>query len=105
MKCYVGEVCLCHLQDVVAVGKEYVSSFFVDCHELLFASFESSESFGLFAFDPAGFVEADWFPSALCAVFVEETVLYDFELELSYGSDYFSVVELVYKHLRDAFVH
>lgn len=105
MEGYVGEVCLCHLQHVVAVSKENVSAFFVNCHELLFASFEGSESFGFVAFNPACFVEADGFPSALCAVFVEESVLYDFELELSDGAYYLSVVELVYKHLRYTFVH
>ena len=36
----VGEVLLCHGEDVAAVGEEYVAPLAVDCHELMFAFLE-----------------------------------------------------------------
>lgn len=36
----VGEVLLCHSEDVAAVGEEYIAPLAVDCHELVLAFLE-----------------------------------------------------------------
>ena len=100
-----GEVVLRHLQDVVGVGKEDVASLGVGGDVLVLAFFECFEGGFVVGFDPARFVQRDGFPAALCAVFVEEAVLDDFELELSDGADDFASVELVGEELGYAFVH
>ena len=102
---YLWEVGLCHLQDVSGVGEEDVAAVAVYSHKLVFALFEGSQGFRVVALYPAGFVESEWFPAALCAVFVKQTVLYNFELQLSHGADDFAAVELVDKQLSHAFVH
>ena len=100
-----GEVSLGHLEDVVGVGEEDVAALFVYGHELMLALLEGGERFGVVAFDPAGFVEADRLPATLRAIFVEEAILDDFELELTDGADDLATVELVGKQLCNAFVH
>ncbi len=40
MEADVGEVLLCHGEDVAAVGEEYVAAFAVDSHELMLAFLE-----------------------------------------------------------------
>lgn len=51
-----GEVRLCHLEDVVAVGKEDISAFFVGCHELMFPLLEGFEGGFVVTLNPAGFI-------------------------------------------------
>lgn len=70
MKANLGEVGLGHLEDVVAVGQEDVTSLFVGGHVLALALFEGFERSRVIAFYPAGFVKADGLPAALRAVFV-----------------------------------
>ena len=99
------EVGLCHLEEVSALGKEYVATIFVFCHVLEFATFEVFE-FGLVVrLNPAGFVERHRFPTTLCAILVEEAVFDNFELELAYSTDDFAVVILVSEHLSHTFAH
>lgn len=105
VKTYFWEVALGHLQHVVGVGQEYIAAFTVNSHKLVFAFLESCEGFGVVAFDPACLVERNRFPAALGAIFVEQTILYDLKLELTYGAYDLSAVELVYKELGYTFVH
>lgn len=100
-----GEVILGHLEHIAGVGEEYIAPLFIDCHELVLAFFEGCKRFGIVALDPAGLVERYWFPTTLRAIFVEQTILYDFKLELSDSSDDLTAVELVDKQLCDTFVH
>lgn len=105
MEADLGEVALGHLEDVAGVGEEYVAAVAVYCHELVLALLEGGEGFGIVAFDPAGFVERDRFPAALCSVFVKQAVLDHFKLELTYGADDLAAIELVDKQLGHTFVH
>lgn len=105
MEANLGEVGLGHLEDVVAVCQEDVTSLFVSGHVLAFALFEGFERRRIVAFYPASFVETDGLPAALRAVFVKQAVLYHLELELPHGADDFASVEGVGEHLGDAFVH
>lgn len=105
MEFYFGEVVLSHLEDVVGVSEEYVASFAVDSHELEFTFFEGGECFGIVTFNPTGLIERQGFPTALRAILMKQTVLYDLKLKLADSSYNLTAVELVDKQLRHAFVH
>ena len=105
MELYVREVALCHLQNVARVGKEHVAAVFVGCHILEFALFKVFQLGFVVAFYPAGFIQADGFPTALGVVFVLQTVLDDLELQLAYCTHNAAAVELVGEELCHTFVH
>ena len=91
----VFKIILGHLQHVITVGQENVAPFTVFCHVLVFSFFEVFKFGRIVTFYPAGLVQAYGFPAAFCVVFVFQTILDDFKLQLAYGSYNFSVVELV----------
>ena len=99
------EVVLRHLEDVARIGEEDVAPLTVFRHVLVLALLEVFEFGGIVAFNPAGLVERDGFPTTLGIVFVLQSVLDDFKLELAYGANDFTPVKLVNKELRYAFVH
>ena len=99
------EVVLRHLENITRIGEEDVAPLTVFSHVLVLALFEVFELGGIVAFDPAGLVEGDGFPTTLGIVFVLQSVLDDFKLELAYGANDFTPVKLVNKELGYAFVH
>lgn len=105
MEVYFGEVLACHGEHIAGISEEDVAPFAVNGHELVFAFLESSEGFGIVTFNPAGFIERDWFPAALCTIFMEQTILDNLKLELADSADNFAAIELIDKELGDALVH
>ncbi len=105
MEFNIGEVSLSHLQHVRRVGKEYIASFLIGSHELVFATFEVGQSFFIIAFNPACLVERQRLPTALCAILVEQAVLYYLKLQLTYCTYDFAAVELIGEQLSHTFVH
>lgn len=105
VEAYFGEVLLGHSEDVAGVGEEYVATVAVESHVLVLAAFELSELGFVVALYPAGFVEADGLPAALGVVLVLKAILDDLELELAYGTDDLTAIELVDEELSHAFVH
>ena len=105
MESDVREVGSCHLEDVVGVGQEHVAAIAVSGHELVFAALEIGQGLFVVALNPACLEQRYGFPTALCAVFMEQTVLDDFKLKLTHGADDFAAVELVGEQLGHAFVH
>ena len=99
------EVLLCHLQDVVAVSKEYVTAFAVECHELVLALLERFQRVLVVTLDPACLVQVQGFPSALGAILVQQAVLDNLKLQLSYRADDLATVQLADKELRHTFIH
>ena len=99
------KVLLRHLQHVSGVGEEHVSALLVQRHVLHLSSLEVLEFVLVVALYPARLVERDRLPAAQGVVFVLQSVLYDFELQLSDSSDDFSSVELVDEKLRHSLVH
>ena len=71
----------------------------------MFALFESIKSSGIIALNPTSFVEVERLPAALCAIFVEQSILDYFKLELSDGADEFATVKLIDKQLSHTFIH
>ena len=57
------------------------------------------------AFNPAGLVEREGFPSAFGVVLVFQAILNHFELQLAYGADDLAPVELVDEKLCHTLVH
>ena len=105
MELYLREIGLSHLQHISRVGKEHVATVAVERHILVLSALERFEFSLVVALNPACFVETYGFPAALSAVFVQQAILNDFELQLAHGANDFAAVELVDKHLRYAFVH
>ena len=78
-----------------------------------FVSFPAMLGLGLVArefllivgFYPASFIKADRLPAATSVVFVFETILYDFKLQLPDGADDLAAVELIDKQLSHSLVH
>ena len=81
------EVHLGHLKHIATVGQEDITTFAVLRHVLVLAFLEGFEFFGIVALYPACLVETDRFPTALGIVFVLQTVLDHFELQLTYRTD------------------
>lgn len=100
-----GEIVLCHGEHKLGVGKEYIASFTVESHELMFAFLEGLECGRIIAFYPTGLVHRHWLPTALRSIFVQQAVLYDFELELAHSADDLTAIELMHKELSDTLVH
>ena len=105
METDVLEVLLRHLKHKIALGEEDVAPVFIFCEVLLLAFFEFRQLLGVIALNPARLIERKALVSALCPVFMKESVLNDLELERADGSDDFTSVELVDEELRHALVH
>ena len=99
------EVRLRHLQHIIGIGKKYVAPVTVQRHKLMFALFKRCQGIGIVALNPACLVEMYRLPSALRAVFVEQTLLYNLKLQLSDSADKLAAIKLVDKQLRHALVH
>ena len=99
MELDIGEILLCHHQHIAGIGQIHITTFFVERHILSFTAFEVFEGGGIIAFYPTSLIEADRFPLALCAVFMKQTVLDHFELQLSDRTDNLTSVELVREKL------
>ena len=91
------KVLLRHLEHIVGVGEEHISSLLVFGHILILALLESFQFIVIVAFNPTCFVEADGFSLALGIVFIFQTILDNLELQLPYRSDDFAVVKLVHE--------
>lgn len=91
------EVALSHLEDIVGVGQKYVASLAIGGHKLVFALFEGFERGVVVALNPACFVEGDWLPATLCAIFMQQAILYHLKLQLPYGAYNLAAIELVCK--------
>lgn len=89
------EIRLCHLKDVVGIGEKNIAPFLVSCHKLMLPFFECLKGLLVIAFYPAGLVKTDRLPAALCSVFVKQTILYDFKLELPDSADDLASVKAV----------
>ena len=98
-------VLLRHVQHVSGVRHEDIPTFFVRRHILRFAFLEHIEFGIVVGLNPASFVHLERLPFAFGLVLVFESVLDDFELELSHCSDDLTAVELAHKELRYTFVH
>ena len=98
METYFREVGLCHLEQVSALSEEHIAAIFVDCHILELTAFEVFEFGWVVRFNPACFEERHRFPTALCAILVEEAVFDYFELELTYSTNDFAVVGIYGKN-------
>lgn len=105
MKLNLGKIILSHLEHIVGVGEEHISAFFIYGHKLMLTLFECVKSLLIITFNPACFIQRYWLPSALCAILMQESVLYDFKLKLTHGTNKFTTIELVDKQLSHALVH
>ena len=99
------EVHLSHLEHITTIRQEDIATFTVLRHVLVLTLLEGFEFFGIIALYPASLVEADRLPTALGIVFVLQTVLDNFELQLTYRTDNLTTIELVDEQLGYPFVH
>ena len=99
------EVHLSHLKYIAAISQEHIATFAVFRHVLELAFLEGFEFFGVVALYPTSLVQADRLPTALGIVFVFQTVLDNFKLELAYRTDNLATIELVDEQLGYPFVH
>ena len=94
MELDVLEVHLSHLKHIATVGQEDITAFAILRHVLVLALLEGFEFFSIIALYPTSLVQADRLPTALGVVFVLQTVLNDFELQLPHRTDNLAPVEL-----------
>jgi hypothetical protein len=66
----VFEFILCHLQNKLRIGQEYIAAQFVFGHFLVFSFFKLFQHFGVVRFNPAGLIHLQWFEPAFGVVFV-----------------------------------
>ena len=99
------KVLLSHTEYVSRVCKEDISPFNILSHVLIFAFLEVFQLFLVISFNPTSLVEVYRFPSTLCIVFMFQSVLNNFKLELSNCSYNTSIIELINKLLCDTFIH
>ena len=99
------KVHLCHLKHISTISQEHISSLAVLSHILVFTFLECFKFFRIITFYPASLVKTYRLPTALGIVFIFQTVLDYFKLQLTYGTDNLATVELVDKELCHTFVH
>lgn len=99
------EIALRHLQHITRIGQKYIATISIFGHKLVFTFLEIFKSFDIVALDPAGFIEADGFPTALSPILMQQPVLNDLKLQLTYRTDNLATVELIDKHLGHTLVH
>ena len=104
MEAYLREIGLRHLKHIVGICKKHVAPVAVNSHKLMLALLERLQGIGIVAFYPTCLVEANRLPAALSAIFVQQTVLDDLELQLSDCSYYLPAVELVDKQLGNTLI-
>ena len=84
-----------HLQHIVGIGEEHVAPHCIHGHELVFAFLERFQGGRIIAFYPACLIERNGFPTALRAIFMQQSVLNHLKLQLANRADDFASVELV----------
>ena len=99
------EVHLCHLKYIIAISQEYIPSFTILGHILIFTFFESFQFSRIIAFYPTSLVQTYRFPTARSIILVQQTILDDLKLQLSDCTDNLATVELIDKQLRHTFIH
>ena len=105
METYALEIILGHLQYIVAVGEEDITSLDILGHILVFAFLEVLELSRVIALNPACLVEVYRLPTALGIILVLETVLYDLKLQLTHRTDELTAVMLVHEELCHTLAH
>ncbi len=66
---------------------------------------KASSSAGSSLSHPAGLIKAYRFPATGCIVFIQQTILNDLELQLSYRTNNLTAIELIDKQLCHTFIH
>ena len=97
MKDNVFEVLLGHHEHIAWFCKKHIPTLFVLGKVLIFTLFEIGQLFCIITLNPAGFVQADGFPTTLSTIFVQQALLYYFKLKLSDSANNFATIELVRK--------
>ena len=105
METYALEIILGHLQYIVTVGEEDITSLDILGHILVFAFLEVLELSRVIALNPACLVEVYRLPTALGIILVLETVLYDLKLQLTHRTDELTAVMLVHEELCHTLAH
>ena len=105
MKTDFRKIVLRHSEYERGISEENVAAFAVKSHKLMLTLLECFKGNGVIALNPASLIHRHRFPAALCAIFVQQTVLDNFELKLSDSADNLAAVELVCEELCYAFVH
>ena len=99
------EVVLCHLQHIVAVGKEHIAPLNILCHVLIFAFLEVLKFGGIVALYPTGLVEVHRLPATFCIVLVLQTILNNLELQLPHRAYELATIVLINKKLCNTLAH
>ena len=99
------EIHLCHLKYIAGIGKKHIPPFSVFSHILVFTFLESFQLRRFVTFHPASLIQVYRLPTAGCIVFIQQTILNNLELQLSYRTDNLTSVELVDKKLGHSFIH
>ena len=105
METYALEIILGHLQYIVAVGEEDITSLDILGHILVFAFLEVLEFGRVITLYPTCLVEVYRLPTALGIVFVLKTILYDLELQLAHRTDELAAIMLVHEELCHTLAH
>ena len=71
----------------------------------MLAALESCQRLGFVTFYPTGLIQRYRLPTALRAIFMQQTVLYYFKLQLTDRAYYLAAIKLVYKQLSHTFIH
>ena len=105
MKCYIREILLCHFQRVGTFSQKHVATTFVNRQTLVLTFFEIGKLLLIVRREPARLVQLNRLVATFCVIFVFQTIFNHFKLQRTDRSNNFSVIELIYKKLRNAFVH
>ena len=100
-----GEILLRHVKHIARISQKHISAFTVQRHILLLSTLKRFQSLLVVALNPASLIQVNGFPSTACAIFMKQTILNYFKLELTYGANNLAIVELIDKELRHTFVH
>ena len=87
-------VVLRHLQHVSAICHKDITTFLVLGHVLRFALLKHLQFLFVIGLNPACLEHLQWLPTAFGLVLVLEAVLDDLKLQLTYGADNLSAIEL-----------
>ena len=89
------KVYLSHLKYITGVRQKHIASFSILCHVLVFTFLEGFQLRRIIAFYPAGLIKAYRFPATGCIVFIQQTILNDLKLQLSYRTYNLAAIELI----------
>ena len=100
-----GEILLRHVKHIARISQKHISAFTVQRHILLLSTLKRFQSLLVVALNPASLIQVNGFPSTACAIFMKQTILNYFKLELTYGANNLAIVELIDKELSHTLVH